>query len=301
MVLTLSFLMLSWIKTKRHNMRKLHFKLMREFNNSLLNESLTKDRRKIYTLEEDIQSYIKLRKKYPEVESSIWIQKNGYSGLYSRIRRVHKLSWHDFKVKCGFNDYDKDKKYTLEEDVKSYIEIRTKYEESKSSEWMQKNKYRSLYCRILRIHRLTWHDFKKLCGFDDCDMIKNFSLEKDKQLYIEIRIKHPEAASSGWMRKNGHIALYARVKRVHELRWHDFKVKCGFNDPMLGVSGYYDRDKKYTLEEDIKLYIELRGKHSEARYSVWLRKNEHGNLYYRVTRKYKLSWKEFKIKCGFND
>jgi len=55
-------------------------------------------------------------------------------------------------------------------------------------------------------------------------------LGKDKQLYIEIRNKYPESESSGWMSKNGYSGLYARIKKIHNLSWHNFKKLCGFND-----------------------------------------------------------------------
>ena len=273
-------------------MKSLHFNLMRELNNPLLNESLTKGQNKKHTLEGDKQFYIQIRNRHPEAESSSWMQKNGYEALYTRIRR-YKLTWHNFKASCGFNDLDRNKTYTLEEYRKLYIKIRNKNPEAESSSWMRSNGYSSFYRRVLKRHKLTWHDFKASCGFDDLDRNKTYTLEEDKQSYIDIRNKNPEAVKSSWIVDNGHMNLYARIRRVHKLSYHEFKKLCGFDD--------LDRIKRYTLEEDKKSYIELIKKYPQAKSSAWMQKNGHSVLYNRTSRIHKLTWKEFKVSCGFND
>jgi hypothetical protein len=232
-------------------MEELHFALMEELGNPLLNKSLTKRKRKKHALEEDQQLYIELRNKHPEAESSSWMTKNEHA-LYFRAAKTHKLRWHEFKLSCGFNDHDRNKKYTLEELRKEYINLRKEHPEAHSSKWMEKNGHRALYQRV-RNYNLSWHDFKLSCGFNDFDKNKTYTLEEDQQSYIELRKEHPEANSSDWMEKNGHRGLYQRIKRIHKMKWHDFKLSCGFND--------FDKNKTYTLEEDQQSYIELRKEH----------------------------------------
>ncbi len=289
--------MLSWIKAKRHDMRKLHFELMRRLNNPLLNESLTRKKRdkKTYTLEEDKQFYIKLRNKNPEAKSSSWIAGNGYTSFYNRIRKKHKLCWHDFKLSCGFDDFDSSRKRnSLEEDKEAYIKLRKKHPEAKSSEWMKKNGCCDLCQRVTKKHKLRWHDFKLSCGFDDFDRNRKYTLEEDKQFYIDLRNKHPEAKSSSWIAGNGYTSFYNRIRKKHKLCWHDFKLSCSFDD--------FDSAKKYTLEEDIRLYIELRKSHpEEARSSSWMQTKGDRRMYRRMITNYKLRWHEFKLSCGFND
>jgi hypothetical protein len=93
--------------------------------------------------------------------------KNGHLDLYQRTKRIHNLSWHDFKLSCGFNDFDRNKKYTLEEDQQSYIDLRNNHPEARSSSWMKDNGYNALYRRVSKMHKLSWNEFKKLCGFND--------------------------------------------------------------------------------------------------------------------------------------
>jgi hypothetical protein len=152
-------------------MKELHFDLMEELGNPLLNKSLTKKKikkHKKYTLEEDKQLYIEIRSKDPEgAISSSWMERNGYNAFCQRVKQKHKLKWHEFKVFCGFNDHNFRKKYTLEEDKQFYIELRSKHPEAKHARWMQSNGHGPFYSRTSRVHKLNWHEFKSSCGFND--------------------------------------------------------------------------------------------------------------------------------------
>jgi glutaredoxin-related protein len=267
-------------------MKALHFDLMEELGNPLLNKSLTRGRK--YSLEEDIKLYIEIRARHPEAISSTWMRKNGYNSLYARVRTKHKVSWNSFRELCGFNEFNRMKKYTLEDNIKEYIKIRGENQESESSGWMLRNGYNSLYTRVTK--NRTWHEFKLLCGFNDFDFAIKYTSEDNIKEYVKIRNEHSEAESSSWVQMNGYKKLYERATKNRT--WHEFKLLCGFND--------FDVTKLRTLEDNIKEYIEIRKKHPEdSKSSYWMEKNKYGYLTQRIRKGH--SWKEFKKLAGFND
>ncbi len=181
-----------------------------------------------YSKEELIEKYIKIRNGNLKSISSLWMQQNGYYGIYSQIKRKFN-NWDEFKQLCGYEDNLRIS-YNENELIFKYKEIRQKYPESVSSEWLIKNGYSALYQQINKKF-VDWNYFKNLCGYSEELYIK-YSKEELIKEYKTIRKEHTEAQSFSWMRENGYYSIIQQAYRKIDGGWNGFKKLCGYSDPI---------------------------------------------------------------------
>ncbi len=121
---------------------------------------------------------------------------------------------------------------------------------------------------------------------------KNLTLEDLQKMYGDIISQYGEKAySSTWIRKNNYSWLYQQVVQKCKITWSDFRKKCGFN-----VTLNHERISLQQLIEEYRLIVKERGEKSLS--CGWIQKNGYWWVYRQATIKNKLSWKEFKSRCG---
>jgi len=222
-----------------------------------------------------------IKKHGDKAKSSVWMRKNGHSGLVSYASNAFG-NWNNFKKECGINDKNLHTLWTKESSKKEYKEAIKKHgDKAKNSEWMNKNGHSGLVSYARKAFGY-WSKFQKECGID----INPYRTKKStKKEYKEIIKKHGDKAkSSGWMQKNGHSGLVSYACKAFG-GWNNFKKECGINDKPLRT--------RWTKESAIIKYTEIIKKHGDkAKSSEWMNKNGFGGLVSYVSNAFGL-WKKF--------
>jgi len=257
----------------------------------------TKAPGKTLLLEELQNIYIAIVEKHGEKAYSCeWIQKSECRWLYVQVSRKYKIKWNDFRKQCGIH-VELFKTKTLQDIVEEYKSIVVKYgEKAYRCQWMNENGYNWLYQQVRIKHKLSWNEFKKMCGVDRILMRIDLSLENLIEEYKSIVLEHGEKAYNIlWMKENKNQWLCDQVRSKYNLSWDEFRRLCGF-----------EFDNKFakrieTLNDLIKKYKLVVGKYGEKAYSCeWMKRNGYGWIY-DLCKRYTSSWREFKKLCGIFD
>ena len=247
----------------------------------------TKAPGKILSLKELQEIYVAIVEEHGEKAYSCeWMSKNGYNWLYLQSLQKHKIKWNDFRKQCGINN-----ELNLEDIIKKYQSIVDEYgEKAYRSQWILKNGYSWIYTRISKKHGLEWNDFKAMCGFNNKLRREILSIKGLIEEYKSIVKEHGKKAySSEWIAKNEYGWLYQQVTRKHKIKWDEFRIQCEIDIKL---------NRFMTLEELIEEYKSIVKEYGKKAYSSeWIAKNEYGWLYEQVSKKHKISWKQFIQMC----
>jgi hypothetical protein len=243
-----------------------------------------------------IKEYQELRKKHGDkTKSCEWLINNGYGGLYQRATRG-KTSWDDFKKKAGFDEEPLKRKMDLEELIKIYQDIRKEHgDKAINSRWFRNGEHAWLYGQVCKKYKIKWEDFKNKAGFKDEPLNRFVTFEELLQSYRDVRERHSEANSSGWMIRNDYGWIYTQVRKKYKMKWDEFKKQSGFDDQPLNR-------KNLTLEDLVEEYKVVRKEHGDkAKSCKWIQTNGYKWLHNHALQDHGLQWNEFKKTCGFKN
>ncbi|HUU88872.1 MAG TPA: hypothetical protein VMX17_14130, partial [Candidatus Glassbacteria bacterium] len=149
---------------------------------------------------------------------------------YKQVTRKYKLSWNEFRKKCGVDVTLTRMDLSLEDLMEEYKAIIEEHgEKAYSSPWMRKNGYEWIYTQSIRKHKLSWNEFRKKCGVEFKSKFESRDLSLDDLIeeYQPIIKEHGEKAySSGWIIENGYKWIYKQINEKHKIPWSHFVQMC---------------------------------------------------------------------------
>jgi len=247
--------------------------------------------------------YRVLRKSTEKARLRKWLDVNGHGSIVYNLKKLN-ITWTEFKGLCGYPE-PIPRSYSLSELIVRYKGVRSEHEEAKSSDWFNNNGHRREFYLISHKYKIKWNEFKALCGYSDEVLKRSFNIDYSLGEAIEeykvIRESNLASKSSFWICANGYSGLYSQVTRKFDLSWREFKGLCGYDEELQVSRFSIDSDIDYSLDKAIETYKVLRSYHPKCDTLKWLLEGGYNGLVNQLNTKHKLSWTEFKIKCGFGD
>lgn len=228
--------------------------------------------------------------------SSAWLQANGYTGLYLRVR-AHGLGWPRFRRLCELGGGRKGLHgQTLDELIQSYKESREKRGgDASSATWLRKHDYCWPRYQAYQKHGLKWKQFKALCGYpDDYGSPVTLNAHTLNRAFREISEKHGEEAwAPDWLESNGYscLAPYGNGMSPTSVPSKRAQVTQVSDEPEIRRS--FD-----SIDDAMRFHIGLIKRYgNKALKTGWLQKHRYGRIYSEA-RRAGLRWKPYLLELG---